>query len=134
MIRHSTTDGNIPNRRGKRLYTAPPEPKIKIEAEGAGRLAAWDNGAREPAPKALIAEPRRTHGVRLRKRLPAAQAAGDVQQSRSPAWVECWTCGNASTRKRRPSASTSETKSRLQRGLAPCGNVIAARMPRARLR
>jgi hypothetical protein len=71
MIRHSTTDGNIPNRRGKRLYTAPPEPKIKIEAEGAGRLAAWDNGAREPAPKALIAEPRRTHGVRLRKRLPS---------------------------------------------------------------
>jgi hypothetical protein len=40
MIRHSTTDGNIPNRRGKHLYTAAPEPKIMIEAEGAGRLAA----------------------------------------------------------------------------------------------
>jgi len=62
MIRHSTPDGNIPNRRGKRLYAAPPEPKIIIEAEGAGRLAAWDNRTREPALKALIAEPSRTHG------------------------------------------------------------------------
>ena len=37
-------------------------------------------------------------------------------------------------RKRRPSSSMSETKSRLQRWFGPCGRVIGARVPSARLR
>lgn len=41
---------------------------------------------------------------------------------------------DAQDRKRRPSVSVSETKSRLQRWLAPCGIPIGALVPNARLR
>jgi pimeloyl-ACP methyl ester carboxylesterase len=53
MIVHGTADGNVPVSEARRLYAAAREPKIMIEVEGAGHLAAWEGGAREPALNAL---------------------------------------------------------------------------------
>ena len=55
MILHGTADGNIPITEARRLYAAAREPKIMIEVEGAGHLAAWEGGAREAALRALVA-------------------------------------------------------------------------------
>ena len=55
MILHGTADSNIPITEARRLYAAAREPKTMIEVEGAGHLAAWEGGAREPALKALVA-------------------------------------------------------------------------------
>jgi fermentation-respiration switch protein FrsA (DUF1100 family) len=55
MIVHGTADGNVPVSEARRLYAAAREPKIMIEVEGAGHLAAWEGGAREPALNALAA-------------------------------------------------------------------------------
>ena len=55
MILHGTADSNIPITEARRLYAAAREPKIMIEAEGAGHLGAWESGARESALRALIA-------------------------------------------------------------------------------
>ena len=55
MILHGTADANVPVTEARRLYAAAREPKTMIEVEGAGHLAAWEGGAREPALKALVA-------------------------------------------------------------------------------
>jgi uncharacterized protein len=55
MILHGTADTNIPLAEARRLYAAAREPKSMIEVEGAGHLAAWEGGAKEPALKALVA-------------------------------------------------------------------------------
>jgi len=55
MILHGTADDQIPINEARRLYAAAREPKTMIEVKGAGHLAAWEGGAREPALKALVA-------------------------------------------------------------------------------
>ena len=55
MILHGTADDQIPINEARRLYAAARVPKTMIEVEGAGHLAAWEGGAREPALKALVA-------------------------------------------------------------------------------
>ena len=54
MILHGTADDNIPITEARRLYAAAREPKIMIEVEGAGHLAAWEGGAEAPALEALV--------------------------------------------------------------------------------
>ena len=53
MILHGTADANIPLAEARRLYAAAHEPKTMIEVEGAGHLAAYDNGGEGPALEAL---------------------------------------------------------------------------------
>lgn len=53
MILHGTADPNIPIAEARRLYAAAHEPKTMIEVEGAGHLAAYDNGGEGPALEAL---------------------------------------------------------------------------------
>ena len=53
MILHGTADANIPITEARRLYAAAREPKTMIEVEGAGHLAAYDNGGEAPALEAL---------------------------------------------------------------------------------
>jgi uncharacterized protein len=55
MILHGSADENIPISEARRLYAAAREPKIMIEVEGAGHLAAWEGGAAAPATEALLA-------------------------------------------------------------------------------
>ena len=52
MILHGTADENIPVTEARRLYAAAREPKIMIEVEGAGHLAAWEGGAKATALRA----------------------------------------------------------------------------------
>jgi hypothetical protein len=52
MVRRTAT---FPIAEARRLYTAAREPKIMIEVEGAGHLAAWGGGASKPALNALVA-------------------------------------------------------------------------------
>jgi len=53
MILHGTADQNIPIAEARRLYAAAHEPKIMIEVEGAGHLAAYDNAGEARALEAL---------------------------------------------------------------------------------
>jgi fermentation-respiration switch protein FrsA (DUF1100 family) len=53
MILHGTADPNIPIAEARRLYAAAHEPKTMIEIEGAGHLAAYDNGGEDRALAAL---------------------------------------------------------------------------------
>ena len=53
MILHGTADPNIPIAEARRLYAAANEPKTMIEIEGAGHLAAYDNGGEGRALEAL---------------------------------------------------------------------------------
>ena len=53
MILHGTADQNIPITEARRLFAAAHEPKTMIEVEGAGHLAAYDNGGAERALAAL---------------------------------------------------------------------------------
>lgn len=55
MILHGTADSNVPVSEARRLYAAAREPKTMIEVGGAGHLAAWEGGAREPALNVLAA-------------------------------------------------------------------------------
>jgi uncharacterized protein len=55
MILHGTADENVPITEARRLYAAAREPKTMIEVEGAGHLAAWEDGAKVPALQALAA-------------------------------------------------------------------------------
>jgi fermentation-respiration switch protein FrsA (DUF1100 family) len=55
MILHGTADPNIPVAEARRLYAAAREPKVMIEVEGAGHLAAWDSGGEARALAALAA-------------------------------------------------------------------------------
>jgi fermentation-respiration switch protein FrsA (DUF1100 family) len=53
MILHGTADRNIPVAEARRLFAAAREPKTMIEVEGAGHLAAYDEGGEGPALEAL---------------------------------------------------------------------------------
>jgi fermentation-respiration switch protein FrsA (DUF1100 family) len=53
MILHGTADQNIPIAEARRLFAAAHEPKTMIEVEGAGHLAAYDNGGEGRALAAL---------------------------------------------------------------------------------
>jgi len=53
MILHGTADQTIPIAEARRLYAAAREPKTMIEIEGAGHLAAYDNGGAARAMAAL---------------------------------------------------------------------------------
>jgi uncharacterized protein len=53
MILHGTADQNIPIAEARRLFAAAREPKTMIEVEGAGHLAAYDNGGAGRALEAL---------------------------------------------------------------------------------
>jgi pimeloyl-ACP methyl ester carboxylesterase len=55
MILHGTADAAVPVAEARRLYAAAHEPKIMIEVEGAGHLAAWEGGAEARALAALAA-------------------------------------------------------------------------------
>ncbi len=53
MILHGTADPNIPIAEARRLYAAAQEPKIMIEVEGAGHIAAYDGAGEARALEAL---------------------------------------------------------------------------------
>jgi hypothetical protein len=62
MILHGTADENVPVTEARRLYAAAHQPKTMIEVEGAGLLAAWEGGAKAPAPRRSPLGPRRARG------------------------------------------------------------------------
>lgn len=55
MILHGTADGTVPVTEARRLYAAARAPKIMIEVESAGHLAAWEGEAKARALEALAA-------------------------------------------------------------------------------
>jgi pimeloyl-ACP methyl ester carboxylesterase len=70
LILHGTADDSVPVTEARRLYAAARDPKIMIEVDGAGHLAAWEGGAEagaRGAPRVDCAE--RTPGSRTMSRL-----------------------------------------------------------------